>query len=78
MLKKLMSTKRTQLEQLRKQEIILCFYARQNEYHMQKWVLIIDFVLRTKRIQTKYIRISILLLLAYIEKTTENKSERHM
>ena len=36
MLKKLMSTKRTQLEQLRKQEIILCFSARQNEYHMQK------------------------------------------
>ena len=33
---------------------------------------------RTKRIQTKYTRISILLLSAYIEKTTENKSQRHV
>ena len=37
--------------------------------------LIVDFIGQN---ETKYIRISILLLSASSEKTTENKSERHM
>ena len=46
------------------------------EYHCEcENELIMDFGGQN---ETKYIRISILLLSAYIEKTTENNSERHM